>query len=173
MDILGKPGKSLSQKEISVLIRCCQKGFQDVNSVLGISMHFIKSSLKISATIPTGTVVATVGFTRDVRGGISAIFDKAAFNTYISTMGQGMIPTDVNNDMAASCIGELLNMVGGHFASDLAGENISIDITPPSVFAGENIKSMPQSGQRHVILPYSLEEGSGKENISIVLSFPF
>ena len=70
-----------------------------------------------------------------------------------------MIKADPEDGMAMSVLGELTNMISGQA---LIKANVpGLDITPPQVLSGENIKAIPpkKSDVKSFTLPFKVGEG--------------
>ena len=82
----------------------------------------------------------------------------------------GLDARDILNTMidAMSVVGELSSMVSGR-ALTLAALS-GVDVTPPQLIVGENIKNVPHEGpsMKSFTLPFSLQPAG---TLSLVLSF--
>ena len=102
-------------------------------------------------------VAAVVGIVGGgVHGTSSIMADEGGFAAYVNAMGGGMISADLEDPVALSVIAELTNMVNGQtlMALDIDG----VDLTPPQVITGENIKAVPpqKPAIKSFTLPFSV-----------------
>jgi chemotaxis protein CheX len=83
----------------------------------------------------------------------------AAFEAYIGAFTSGMIKADINDSMSMSVLGEMANMISGRAL--IYAELPGLDITPPQLFSGENIRLVQtvKSNVKSFTLPFSAENG--------------
>lgn len=74
----------------------------------------------------------------------------------ISTIGESMFGMAVEGDMLESLTGELGNMIAGNLCTSVAQNGLTLDISPPTVMAG-NIKLF--GFKQAFALPVKLESG--------------
>ncbi|MBN9501981.1 MAG: hypothetical protein BGO01_10105 [Armatimonadetes bacterium 55-13] len=76
-------------------------------------------------------------------------------------------PVVTFDQLAASAIAELGNMISGHSASLLAAEGYQCDITPPTIIRGTNV-SVTTLDIPAIVIPMSLPEiGTFEINVSL------
>lgn len=103
--------------------------------VTGIS----KKSLKIKdEMVIDKDITAFVGMVGDIRGNVSYCFSQETAKKVVSSMMMGM-PVNEIDDMARNGLSELSNMFTGNAATAFSEYNFSVDVTPPTVVAGEDM----------------------------------
>jgi len=88
-----------------------------------------------------GSLAVMVGFTGDVRGNVVYSF-KDGFSAEVAAQLCGDLGAEVPEDIAASALAELCNMISGHAATNLAksaGQRITV--TAPAVVSGEGLRA--------------------------------
>jgi len=91
----------------------------------------------------------------------------------VHTMTGGMIAPDPEDPVALSVAGEVSNMVSGNALTSLFERGYSgLDITPPQILTGSNIKTLrlPEDTGYTFTLPF-LVEGDPDRAIYLVLLF--
>jgi chemotaxis protein CheX len=73
-----------------------------------------------------------IGLLGEIKGRLFLIGDRDFFQQIALTMW-GM---ELSSEMLESFIGEMGNLLGGHTATALSTNNITIDITPPTTLKG-------------------------------------
>ena len=86
--------------------------------------------------IESPDIIVIVGVIGEIKGNIVYGLSYEAGKKIASDMMMGM-DIEEFDDVAESAISELTNMVTGSFATLLSYENISIDISTPSLIKGE------------------------------------
>jgi chemotaxis protein CheX len=151
----------------SILVNAYVGSLISVSDSVGVAAAFIKSEMASGVKAPKSRVAAFIG----VIGGsprctVSLMADLASFETYVTAFTGGAVKADPDDSMSMSIMGELTNMISGRA---LIHANITgLDITPPQLFSGENIKLSPtvKSKVKSFTLPFSVGEGK----IYLVLS---
>ena len=80
-------------------------------------------------------VVIIIGLIGDVKGNIIYGITIEDAKKIASTMMMGM-PVDDLNEMAQSAISELVNMLTANVATNFSKENITVDISTPTLIKG-------------------------------------
>lgn len=111
-------------------------------------------------------VVILIGLTGKISGNVVLSLSKNLALTIASAMMYGMPVTELD-EMSKSAIAELANMILGHSANIFYQNNVSIDITPPTVLTGENIQLTPTKSVT-VCIPLNFEGG---ESLQIDVSY--
>ena len=101
-----------------------------------------------------------VGLTGDLKGQIFFVMSIDAAKNVASKMMCGM-PVEELDEMAASALSELSNMIMGNTATLFSTKNIRIDITPPLVLMGASIRITPEVQALKVPLFYEGAEYIG------------
>lgn len=104
-----------------------------------------------------------------VHGTVALMADMAGFSAYVKAMTGGMIEANPEDPMSMSVIGELTNMTSGQALMKV--EVPGLDITPPQLMAGENLKAIPtkKADVKSFTLPFDV--GPEKGRVYLVLSF--
>ncbi|WPC44202.1 chemotaxis protein CheX [Clostridium sp. JS66] len=111
-------------------------------------------------------VVVLIGLTGEIKGNV-VISLKEALACKIASAMMGGMPVVELDEMTKSAIAELCNMILGNTANIFYKNEISIDITPPTVLTGEN---MQFSFDKSVIVCIPLEFNDS-ENLEIDITY--
>lgn len=169
----GREFRKLPIETLTALVQSFQRGFYRFNESMGIDVHFRRRETSLSYSIPYGVIIAMIGVVGDCRGGLSVILDQSGFSRYVGALTGGIIRPDVEDAIALSSIGEMLNMVAGRMALEMSKEGFSVDITPPQTFCGERIRQVESERTAHIILPYILSEADGGDGVAhLVINSP-
>ncbi len=84
-------------------------------------------------------VIIVVGLTGRIRGQAIFSMSRKLGLKIASCMMMGMPVTEFD-EISKSAISEMANMIMGNAATILYNRGINIDITPPSLFLGENLE---------------------------------
>ncbi len=84
-------------------------------------------------------LIVLIGLTGQISGSAVITFKKEVACKIASAMMMG-IPVNELDEIAKSAIGELCNMVLGNTATIFSTKGINIDITPPTIFTGQNME---------------------------------
>jgi chemotaxis protein CheX len=105
-----------------------QMGFQKITrGKMGMGQRSLKSL----------GVTALVGFSNSICGNVAYNMTNVAACHIASTMMMGM-PIVQLDEMAASAISELANMLSANVATNLSSEQYPVDISIPSLTIGED-----------------------------------
>ncbi len=110
-------------------------------------------------------IVIVVGITGELRGQAALSMSSNTARAIASAMMMGM-PVDTIDEMATSALSELSNMIMGNSATLLFNEGITVDITPPSLMIGENIKITTNDIQT-IGVPLDSEKGTVLIDVAI------
>ncbi|MDK2946158.1 chemotaxis protein CheX [Geotoga petraea] len=121
-----------------------------VNAVLNSLVTTFKSAAKTDIKIDkpqlmskidkSYEVVTTIGFNGVLEGNLIYTLNEESGKNIVNNMMEGMMQVDSMDDMALSAIGELGNMISGAVAISMEKIGYSINITPPSVVEGKEMK---------------------------------
>ena len=99
-----------------------------------------RTSLSLRQKNVTGLGVSViVGFTKQLRGNVVYNMDEETAKYIASTMMMGM-PVAEFDAMAQSAISEMSNMLTATAATNLAGMELEVDISTPSLSIGEGFQ---------------------------------
>lgn len=111
-------------------------------------------------------VIVMIGLTGMMRGSVNlSLSEETACNIASAMMGGMSVPS--LDEIAKSAVAELCNMIMGNSARLLSLKNVIIDVTPPTVLTGDNIKL---SIHDSVITCIPLKLGD-KETVELDISF--
>ncbi len=116
-----------------------------------------KPAVKDDALVSTGVVVV-VGIIGEVKGQVAYTFTEDTAKAIASAMMMGM-PVDVFDEMAKSAVSELANMISGHASTAIAAKGFTIDIAPPTLVTGENVR-IATNVKKNLVIP--IESTAGK-----------
>lgn len=121
--------------------------------------------LRLAAAEFTGEdLLVAVGLTGDLQGQVLLKMDVATACALASKMMMGMEVTELNA-MAQSAVGELANMTMGTATTHLALLGKVVDITPPSVIVGTNLR-FSVADARTICVPLLLDAMTVELNIA-------
>jgi chemotaxis protein CheX len=106
-------------------------------------------------------VIVLIGITGAIQGSVTLSLKKTLTFKIASAMMGGM-PVVELDEITKSAVAELSNMILGNAANIFYKNNISIDITPPTVLTGENMQFSP-SKSVIVCIPLEFECGETME----------
>lgn len=119
-----------------------------VNALIGSVYEILREVLRVDPKVgkPTVTksievphsIFTVIGITGDMEGNLIYSFSRKTAAEIVSSM-MGMEYKEID-DLAMSAIGELGNMTAGKLAMKLEGFGKKVEITPPTVVSGENLK---------------------------------
>lgn len=122
-----------------------------------------------STAMPVMGVAALVGLAGDVEGRV--LFDmsfETALNIASKMNGETMTEFD---DMAKATISELANIITGQAVTKLHELGFKFDLTPPALFAGENMEIAALGGTTEsveaLIVPLVTDCGKIEVNVAI------
>lgn len=145
---------------LSTLVNSYAGALVNVSQTVGIQAEFIKSEIATGVSAPGSRVAALIGIVgASVHSTAALMADLASFESYVTAFTGGMVKADPEDPMSMSVLGELTNMISGQA---LTKANIpGLDITPPQVISGENIKAIPpkKSGVKSFTLPFKVGNG--------------
>lgn len=116
----------------------------------------------------TQQVSIVCGIIGDVQGQVIYGMTVTAADKIASKMlGQHVITFD---QLAASAIAELGNMISGHSATMLAGQGFRCDITPPTIIRGKDVVISTHDVPA-IVIPLQIDEiGTIEVNVSLTES---
>jgi len=138
-----------------------------LNPFIKGSMQILKTACYEDSTLgklylkgsnpPGDRVIIVIGVTGDIRGQI--IFNmKESVGCYLAgkMMGTNLVSLD---EMSKSAISELANMIVGTTSTLLFSDKIFIDITPPSILTGINMRVSVGKELKTICIPLALSNG--------------
>jgi chemotaxis protein CheX len=163
-----------SLSTLTRLVQAFTAGTVSVARGLGLNLMVDRDNVGPGIKASGSCAAALIGVVgTDIKGSVALLTDEATFKDVIRTMSGGMIKDPCPSDgLAISALGELANMICGSALQELAKtESGRVDITPPQLFTGENLRSVPAQAQgiRYFTIP--LSSGRGTANLFLVLGF--
>jgi chemotaxis protein CheX len=154
---MSSDGSSL----LSTLVNSYTGALISVSQTVGIQAEFLKAEVAPGVNAPGSRVAALIGIIGSgVHSTAAVMADLNAFDAYVSAFTGGMVKADADDPMSMSVLGELTNMISGQA---LIKANVpGLDITPPQLISGENIRAIPPKKQdvKSFTLPFKV--GAGK-----------
>ncbi|MDR1651052.1 MAG: chemotaxis protein CheX [Synergistaceae bacterium] len=145
---------------LSTLVNSYTGALISVSQTVGIDAEFLKSEIASGINAPGSRAAALIGIVGGaVHSTASLMVDMQSFEAYVKAFTGGMVKADTEDPMSMSVLGELTNMISGQA---LIKANIpGLDITPPQMLSGENIKAIPpkKSDVKSFTLPFRVEGG--------------
>lgn len=142
-----------------------------VNALIAAVVNTLKTLMNISPTVgkpgllkeikPKFDMVTVIGFSGGVEGNLIYSFSPDTALKIVSKM-MGL-PYDSLDELAMSAIGELGNMIAGALAMNLEKVGCRINISPPTVVTGSNLKLSVEG--LAINLPTSIFESDDTEVI--------
>ena len=122
-----------------------------------------------STAMPVMGVAALVGLAGDVEGRV--VFDMT-FETALNIASKMNMETMTKfDDMAKATISELANIITGQAVTKLHELGFKFDLTPPALFAGENMEIAALGGTTEsveaLIVPLVTDCGKVEVNVAI------
>lgn len=146
-----------------------------INPFIAASTHIITETTGLTPTLGQvfikntpykgGNVLVLIGLTGEIYGSVVITFSEKMANRIASTM-MGSPVTELT-EISKSAVGELCNMILGNAATLFSQKKKNIDITPPTILTGDNIKISPHKNII-VCIPLKFEGG---EVIEIDISY--
>jgi chemotaxis protein CheX len=112
--------------------------YETIRDVLGIEPKTGKPSTVSHIEIPH-SLVTVIGITGGIEGSLIYSFSSETALKVVSAMMGGMEYNQLD-ELALSAIGELGNMTAGKLAMKLEHLGKHVDITPPTVVSGRDLK---------------------------------
>ena len=125
-----------------------------IKDICQIEMKVGKPYVKETA-FADDSVIIMIGITGEMRGQVMIVLSYTKALEIASKMMMGM-PVTALDDMSASAINELGNMMMGNAATILSTKGIAMDITPPTLCRG-NVY-LKQSYSQNICVPLTSDE---------------
>lgn len=156
--------------KLVVLVNSFGSALVSVAGELGVEVTLNKSQVAQGVRVSDVCATSIIGIVGGgVQGTAIVMLCKPSFNAVITAMSGGMITPSLDDPMSMSVIGELSNMISGRALTQAAIPGI--DVTPPQLMAGENIRNVPNQspGIRCFTLPFTVKATGA--TLYLVLSF--
>ncbi|GHV50811.1 chemotaxis protein CheX [Synergistales bacterium] len=144
----------------SILVNAYINSVITVSEGVGIGASFIKPAISSGVQAPGSRVAAFIGIVGGTtRITISLMADLQGFEAYVAAFTGGIIKASPDDSMSMSVLGEMTNMISGRAL--IEAEIPGLDITPPQLVSGENIKLSPtiKTNVKSFTLPFNIGNG--------------
>ncbi|HPJ24859.1 MAG TPA: chemotaxis protein CheX [Synergistaceae bacterium] len=149
-------------EKITLLVNSFGKSMIEVSDKMGVSISFIKRKACLGINAPGSKVATLISVHGEgCHGTISLFMDMASFSEYVNKLTHGIIAPSTTDDTALSVAGEISNMISGQAVIALSQKGFEgLDITPPQIFTGENIKTLrlPEEQGYTFTLPFNITD---------------
>lgn len=109
-----------------------------IKSILDADSEIGKIYIKNSPYLVSDMIIM-IGVVGEIRGQVCLAMSFDTAKTIVSSMMGGMSVTEMD-EIASSAIAELGNMIMGNAGIIFSKNKVEIDITPPMILTGDNIK---------------------------------
>jgi chemotaxis protein CheX len=144
----------------AVLVNSYIAAVMSVSEGVGLAAVFVKPEMATGIKAPGSSAAAFIGIVgASSHCSVALMADSPAFEAYVGAFTGGMIKADPNDSMSMSVLGEMTNMVSGRAL--IYAELPGLDITPPQLFSGDNIKLSPtvKAKVKSFTLPFDIGTG--------------
>lgn len=124
----------MNVKYLNPFINATQKVLKDYQIESKIGKPYLKD-----VYYKGPTVAILLGITGELKGQVIFSIEEPSAKYVTSKMMMGLEVAELN-DMAKSALSELCNMILGNAATLFSQEKIAIDITPPTLTAGVDMR---------------------------------
>lgn len=107
-----------------------------------------------SAGAANAELIAMVGLSGQLAGVVSVHCTAAGAREIASKMLQAPPPEGEEEDAARDAVGEVCNMVAGHFMGKVGGAGANCRLSVPTIVAGGSCMMTPESQGIHVEVPF-------------------
>jgi chemotaxis protein CheX len=137
----------------------------DVLSMFGTFDPKLEKPALAGEALSSEGIAVVVGIIGEVKGQVVYTYSEDTAKAIASTMMMGM-PVETFDEMAKSAVSELANMISGNASTAIAAKGFAIDIAPPTLIAGENVK-ITSNIKKNLIVPVITTAGVIKIFISL------
>ncbi len=141
-----------------------QATFEVLNQFGTFDPKLGKPFVKEEALTSIGVAVV-VGIIGEIKGQVVYSITEDTAKKVASAMMMGM-PVEEFDEMAKSAVSELSNMISGHASTAIAGRGLEIDIAPPTLVTGEDVK-ITSNVKKTVVIPITTSVGVIEINVSL------
>ena len=106
-----------------------------------------------------------IGLSGNIKGNIALSMPYDTAKKIASIMMMGMELTEID-EMSVSALGEMTNMICGQALMELSSQNLSIDITPPTIIHGDKMEAYISQVET-IVVDISLSIGSIELNLGL------
>ncbi|TDT71739.1 chemotaxis protein CheX [Hypnocyclicus thermotrophus] len=141
-----------------------QATFDVLNMLGAFSPKIGKLSVK-NEPVPSYGVSVIVGVIGNIKGQIVYSFTEDTARGIASAMMMGM-PVEAFDEMAKSAVSELANMISGNASTGIAAKGLEVDISPPTLITGNNVR-ITSNVKQTVVVPIETTAGVIEVNIAV------
>lgn len=142
----------MKQEYVNPFIRASVDVLQQVTQM---NFNIGKPNIRTSPFSPDDVLV-TLGIVGNLKGKVTISMPTESAKAIASKMMMGM-PIEKLDEMSKSALCELGNMIMGNVATVLFNQGVQIDITPPSLYTGNNIE-ISASNMVTICIPLTTDE---------------
>lgn len=140
------------------------ESFKNVMPQLGLN-DIKENDIKLKERlINSPGVMIIIGLMGDIKGNIIYGINEIDAKKIASVMMMGM-PVEEFNELAQSAISELINMLTANVATNFSGQNISVNISTPTLIYGKFTANA--SSDKVICIPININETTIEVNISL------
>jgi chemotaxis protein CheX len=110
-------------------------------------------------------VSIVVGIIGEIKGQVVYSMTEDTAKQIASTMMMGM-PVETFDEMAKSAVSELSNMISGTASTKIAAKGLEIDIAPPTLITGVDVK-IASNIKKIVVIPITTTVGVVEINVAL------
>lgn len=156
---MGQENTMIKVEYINPFLQAATKVFNDMCGIdLKIGKPYMSSPL-----VTEESIIIMIGITGEVKGQVIITF--AHDTTLVIASKMMMMQVNEIDEMVNSAIGELGNMILGNAATIFATQQISIDITPPTI--GDGKMTFSNAYAQNICVPLYFEDKHVNFNIAI------
>ena len=159
----------MANDKLAILVNTFGSSLISVGREVGLEVTLNKAQVTQGVKVDNVCAASLIGLVGSgVQGTAVIMLDESGFSSVVNAMSCGMIKPDNNDPTAMSVVGELSNMVSGR--SLIQSAMHGVDVTPPQLLAGNNIKNVPLQtpGIKCFTLPFLVQPAG---TLYLVLSF--
>jgi len=93
----------------------------------------------VGKSYPSEEMSVILGIIGSMRGEVTYGMTASVAQSIVSKMMGGMEINEMD-EMALSALSELANMISGNAATNMSKLGLKIDLTPPTIITGQNVK---------------------------------
>lgn len=143
--------------------------YESIKFVLQESTGFevtVEKAYPLHPPFSAKNVVILIGLIGSLKGQVFFTANIELVRRITAFMVEG-IDTDDADDLSKSALSEISNMIVGHTTNTLCSKGINVDLTPPTILTGENLKFSTDKLEI-VCVPIAFDDGS---KMDVIIAF--
>lgn len=142
-----------------------------INSITGVFASFglgeiVSGSIyKKDSFTCRYNLTTIIGLSGNIKGNVALSMPYDTARKIASVMMMGMEVTEID-EISVSALGEITNMVCGQAVMELSSQNLTIDITPPTIIHGDKMKAYISQVET-IVVEISLSLGNIELNLGL------